>query len=305
METRITPQMIAASTLNDINAAQNALERSSNELSSGKRILQPSDDPYGASHVIDLTSQIEGLNSYGSAVKDGIAWTQAASGAMANIGEVVQRVRELLVQASNDTLNEGDLHDIATEVTQLTEEVKQAANTQYAGQYIFAGTLTTTRPYEAGAEDTFHGNTEGVARSIGPNATVEVGTKLSEVLGNGSGAADGKLLDTLRTIAQHLNEATPASKALLTTTDLKNLDGNLESLIQVEATTGSTTDQLNTAAIRIETLENSLQKALAGTEDANIAQVSIAFSSEQAAYTAALRAGANIIQESLLNFLHE
>jgi len=302
---RITPEMVSASTLNDINAALSSLDRSSAELSSGKKILEPSDDPYGASRVIDLNSQIEGLNSYGGAVQDGIAWTQAASGAMSNIGEVVQRVRELLVEASNGTFNEGDLHNIGVEVTQLTEAVKQAANTQYAGQYVFSGTLTTTAPYKAGAEDAFQGNTEGIARSIGPNATVEVSSKLSEVLGSGTGAADGKLLDTLRTIAQHLGEATPESRAALNTTDLKNLDNNMESLIQLEATNGSTTDQLKTAATRIETLENALTKALSNTQDANIAQVSIAYSSEQAAYSAALRAGANIIQESLLNFLHE
>lgn len=305
MDTRITPQMVSASTLNDINAALTTLDRSSAELSSGKRIIEPSDDPYGASRVIDLSSQIEGLGSYAGAVQDGVAWTQAASGAMQNIGEITQRVRELLVQASNGTYNEGDLHTIGTEVTQLTEAIKQAANTQYGGQYVFSGTATTTAPYAAGAEDAFQGNTEGVMRSIGPNATVEVSTNLSEVLGSGTEAGDGKLLDTLRTIAQHLQEATPESKAALNTTDLKNLDGNLESLLQLEATTGSTTDQLKTAAVRIETLETALTKALSSTEDANIAQVSIDYSSEQAAYTAALRAGASIIQESLLNFLHE
>ena len=57
------------------------------------------------------------------------------------------------------------------------------------------------------------------------------------------------------------------------TTDLKNLDGNIEALIQLQASTGSTTDQLKTAAMRIETLENALSKALSNTEDANIAQV--------------------------------
>jgi len=305
MTERITSEMVSASTLNDINGALQSMERSSNELSSGKQILEPSDNPYGASHVIDLESQIEGLKSYTGSVNDGLSWNQASEGAMANIQEVLQRVRELVIEASNGTSNQGDLENIAGEVSQLTESVKQDANTQYAGQYVFAGTATTTPPYTSGAEDTYQGNEEAVSRSISPGATIQISSNLSAVLGSGQEAADGKLLDVLRTISQHLNEATPESKAALSTTDLKNLDGNMESLIQLQATSGSTTDQLRTAATRIESLEVSLTKALSNTYDANIPQVSIEFSNEQAAYSAALRAGANIIQESLLNFLRE
>ena len=212
-------------------------------------------------------------------------------------------MRELLIEASNGTLNEGDLHNIGTEVGQLTEAIKQDANTQYAGQYIFSGTATTTAPYKTGAEDEFQGNTESVMRAIAPGSTVNVGMNLSGVLGNGSEAEDGKLLDVLGKISKNLQEATPESRAELGSSDLKGLEGNIESLTQLEAVTGSTTDQLNTAATRIETLTASLTQALSNTQSANIAEVSIAYNSEQAAYSAALRAGANIIQESLLNFL--
>jgi flagellar hook-associated protein 3 FlgL len=238
-------------------------------------------------------------------VQDGIAWTQAATGAMDNIGNITQRVRELVLQAANGTLNAGDLQSIGVEVTQLTEAVKQDANTQYAGQYVFSGTQTTTAAYKSGPEDEFQGNAESVSRAIGPASTIEVSSNLASVLGNGAGSGDGKLLDVLRTIAQHLTEATPASRAEVATTDLKNLDTSMESLLALQATTGSTTAQLRTAATRIETLESALSGALSNTQDANIAQVSIAYSNEQAAYTAALRAGANIVQESLLNFLRE
>jgi flagellar hook-associated protein 3 FlgL len=303
MSGRITNDMLTSSTLNDVNAALAALQRSSEELSSGRRILQPSDDPYGASHAIDLQSQLDGLGTYASSVQDGTSWAQASEGAMANIGEAVQRARELVVQASNGTYNAGDLHNIALDIAQLTEAVKLAANTQYAGQYVFSGTATTTAPYAQGEEDTFKGNTEQIARAIGPGTSIAVNSDLSSLLGNGAAAEDGKLLDTLRTIARHLNEATPESREALAG-DLKNLDTNLGSLTALEATTGARTDQLRTASTRIETLQSSLKQTLSNTEDADFAKVSMAYSNEQAAYQAALRAGATIVQESLLNFLH-
>lgn len=304
MSNRITPAMVSGSTLNDINSALGALERTSSELSSGKTILAPSDNPYGASRAIDLQSQLDGLASYAANTKDGLSWATTAESAMSNMNSVLQRVRELIVQASNGTYNQANLNSIATEVTQLTETIKQDANTQFAGQYVFSGALTTVPPYQQGETDSYAGNAATVARAIGPGASIAVSTNISTLLGGGKAAADGKLLDVLRTISQHLTEGTPESKAALNTTDLKNLDANVEVLSQLQATTGSTVEQLQAASNRLEDLQIAVTKTLSNTQDADIAKTSIAYSNEQAAYQAALRAGANIVQESLLNFLH-
>ncbi|MGP0101595.1 MAG: flagellar hook-associated protein FlgL [Solirubrobacteraceae bacterium] len=303
MSERITPAMVTSATLNDLSSSLASLQRTTDELSSGRTILEPSDNPFGASRVIDLQSQLDGLSSYESNAQDGISWENAASSAMSNINEVTQRVRELVVQSANGTNNQSDLSTIATEVEQLTESVKQDANTQYAGQYVFSGTATTTAPYEQGAGDEYKGNAEAVARSVGPGASVTVSTNISTLLGNGEAAKDGKLLDTLRTIVAHLRGGTAEDREALGTTDLKALDGNLETLSQLQAVAGSANDQLKAALTRNEGLQTSITESLAGVEDTNVAATSIAYANEQAAYSAALRAGATIVQESLLNFL--
>ena len=304
MSNRITNSMLTGSTLNDVNAALTKLERNARELSSGRSILEPSDNPYGASRALDLQSQLDGLSSYTASVKDGISWTDAAGGAMQNMSEVLQRVRELVLEAANGTTNGGDMKQMGTVVTQLTEAIKQDANTQYAGQYVFSGTQTSTAPYAMGAGDEYHGDATLVGRAIGPGATVTVGTNLAGVLGNGSEAKDGKLLDVLRTIARHLGEGTPEGKAALTGEDLKGLDSGIEGLTQLQSVTGSATQQLQMAESRIEALQTSVEQTLSNTQDTDVAQATIAYSNQQAAYQAALRAGANIVQESLLNFLH-
>jgi flagellar hook-associated protein 3 FlgL len=303
MSERITPAMVTSSTLSDLTSSLASLERTTDELSSGRTILEPSDNPYGASRVIDLQSQLEGLSSYETDAQDGISWENTASSAMSNMNEIAQRVRELVVQAANGTNNQSDLNTIALEVEQLTESVKQDADTQYAGQYIFAGTATTTAPYEQGANDEYQGNAETVSRAVGPGASVTVSTNISTLLGNGEAAKDGKLLDTLRTIAQHLRGGTAEDREALGTTDLTALDTNLETLSQLQAVSGSATDQLRVALTRNEDLQTSITESLSSTEDTNVAATSIAYANEQAAYEAALRAGATIVQESLLNFL--
>lgn len=303
MSDRITPAMLTSSTLNGLNASLAALQHTSDELSSGKKIIEASDNPYGASRIIDLQSQLDGLSSYANGAQEGISWENTASSAMANMSSVLESVRELLVRAPNGTYNAGDLEHMAAEVDQLTEAVKQDANTQYAGQYVFAGTKTTTAPYEPGVEDSYKGNAGTIARAIGPGLSVAVNTNISSLMGSGQGAADGKLLDTLRTISEHLKGGTPADVSALGSSDLTSLEGSLEALTQLQATAGSVTDQLQTAASRIEGLQSTITAGLSNIADANIAETSIAYSNEQAAYEAALRAGATIIQESLLQFL--
>jgi flagellar hook-associated protein 3 FlgL len=132
---------------------------------------------------------------------------------------------------------------------------------------------------------------------------VPISTDLSSVLGNGAGSGDGKTLDVLRTIVKHLTEGTVEGKAALTTTDLKALSTNIEGLAQLQSSNGSATDQLQTAATRIESLQSSITGALSNTLDTDVAKATIAYSTQQAAYQAALHASATIVQESLLNFL--
>jgi flagellar hook-associated protein 3 FlgL len=303
MSERITPAMVTATTLNDLNASLGAMERTTNELSSGRTILEPSDNPYGASQIINLQSQLDGLSSYEDNAQDGISWENTASSAMSGIGEITQRVRELLVQGANGTYNQSDLDTMALQVEQLTQSIKQDANTQYAGQYVFSGTATTTAPYEQGENDEYNGNAETVSRAVGPGASVTITTNISTLLGNGEGSEDGKLLDTLRTIAKNMRSGTAEGKEALGSTDLQKLDGNIETLTQLQATAGGATDQLQSALTRNEDLQTSITEALSNTQDTNIAATTVAYANEQAAYEAALRAGATIVQESLLNFL--
>jgi flagellar hook-associated protein 3 FlgL len=302
MTERITPAIVTSRTLSDLNSSLAALERTTNELSSGNTILEPSDNPYGASQVIDLQSQLDGLSSYETSAQSAMSWESTASSAMTNIGEVTQRVRELLVEGANGTYNQNDLETMALQVEQLTESIKQDANTQYAGQYVFAGTATTAAPYENGANDEYKGNGESVSRTVGPSASVTITTNISTLLGSGEAAEDGKLLDTLRTIAKNMRSGSEG-QALLGTTDLEKLDGNIETLTQLQAISGSATDQLRTALDRNEQLQTTITAALANTDATNIPEASVQYANEQAAYEAALRASATIVQESLLNFL--
>ncbi len=301
---RITTQMTAQMTLTNIEQSMDRLDTAQQELSSGKRINQPSDDPYGTSLALQMNGQLSQLTSYSTNVTDGTAWTQTASTALSQIDSAVQRARELVVQAANGTNTVADDQSAAAEVNQLIQSVKQNANAQYNGQYVFSGTSVQTAPYQLGATDAYQGGTGAVTRAIGPGASVQINSDISQVLGNGQGSGgtsgDGKLLDTLRTIASDLQSGNTSA---LNSTDLNALDGNYGSLTAMEANNGAVTDQLQMASTRIQALQADDTQVLSNTQDADMAAAEIAYSTQQAAFQAALQSSAQIVQTSLMNFL--
>jgi flagellar hook-associated protein 3 FlgL len=169
---RITQQMSQQMVISDINQGLDRLATTQQQLSSGKKINQPSDDPYGTNLTLQLNGQLAQLNNYSGNVSDGTAWAQSATSALSSIDSMVQRVRELTVEAANGTNTTAQTQAAGAEVNQLISAIKQAANTQYNGQYIFSGTSIQTAPYQSGSTDTYQGGTGQVNRTIGPGSTV-------------------------------------------------------------------------------------------------------------------------------------
>jgi flagellar hook-associated protein 3 FlgL len=302
---RITNEMMSQSVLSGIESALDRLDTTQQELSTGKQINQPSDNPSGTALTLQLNNDLSNLTSYNNNVTDGTGWTDAQTSALSDMTNAVQRIQTLVSEAANGSENQTDMADAADEVNQLIDEIKQDANTQYDGQYVFSGSATTTQPYQSGSTDTYGANSGSVTREIGPNTSLTVSANLAGVLGNGqtvSGqpAGDGLLLNTLRNIADDMQSGNASA---LGGSDMTDLSNNLNSLLGLSATVGSTTDRLQMASSRIASLQNSATDTLSNTEDADMAQTEINFSTQQAALTAALQAGANIVQQSLMNFL--
>jgi flagellin len=130
------------------------LSKSMEQLSTGKRINAASDDAAGLAIANRMTSQIKALDQSVRNANDGISMMQTAEGATKEITNMLQRMRELSVQAANDSYSSGDRTAIAAEVTQLTSEVTRiATNTQWNGMSILGGASTyATMTFQVGTE---------------------------------------------------------------------------------------------------------------------------------------------------------
>jgi flagellar hook-associated protein 3 FlgL len=219
----------------------------------------------------------------------------------------MNRAGDLLVQGGNDATDQTSRNAIATELGQIIEAIKQAASQSYRGSYVFSGTATSTRPYEQGADDTYHGDDggldpalPGIVREIGPGVTLTLNSVGKDILGQGQSAGDDKVLDVLRDAIDHLQSGDGAS---LRSTDLTRLDANVDHVLEVRAANGAKASRLDAAYSRLQQTEEATIGQLSTVEDADMAKTLIDLNSQTAAYQAALRAGANIVQSSLMDFL--
>src|SRR5205823_8324529 len=123
-----------------------------------------------------LRADLDANRQYQRNVDAATGWQDATDSALGSIGDIVQRVRELVVQAGNDSTGPAGRAEIASEISQLIDDVKGAANAQYEGRFIFSGSATDTAPYAVGASDVYSGNTDVVQREIGPGVHLDLNT---------------------------------------------------------------------------------------------------------------------------------
>jgi len=140
----INTNIMSLNSQRNLNASQEALQTSLQRLSSGLRINSAKDDAAGLAISERFTSQIRGLNQAVRNANDGISLSQTAEGALAEAGNILQRIRELSVQSANATNSASDRQALQSEVGQLVSELDRiATNTEFNGQKILDGTFGT------------------------------------------------------------------------------------------------------------------------------------------------------------------
>ena len=313
MAMRITTSMVQRNVLADLNNISSKLTRTQMKAASSKEISRPSDDPFATAQAMALRQSLSANQQHQRNVEDAIGWQDATEQALIDITESVEEAKRLLVQGASDSLDQTSRDAVAAELDQIIEGIKQSANTSYRGSYLFAGTETSTRPYPATAtpynpaDDVYQGNdagwnpaVAGIVREIGPNVQMSINVVAQQFLGDGQGAGDNGLLHVLRDAVDDLRAGNAAD---LRGTDMGRLEDSFDLLLEVRAANGAKTNRLEAALGRLSQLEESVLGQLSQTEDADIAETLIDLNSQTAAYQAALRAGASIVQTSLMDFL--
>jgi flagellar hook-associated protein 3 FlgL len=289
---RVTAGMSQRHVLTDLRRVQERLANAQDQVSGGKRIDKPSDDPLGTERAMRLNAQLDSTTAYKTAVDESRNWLDATDTALGSLGDIVQRVRELTLHAANGSTTPAGRQSIKQEIDQLTEQVKTTLNGAFDGRQLFSGTATGTPPYSAATADAYQGDSAPVVRQIGPGVSVQVNITGDDVLAG--------LLPTLRTISAHLASNDVAS---LGTSDLHALDAGADTVTAKRAQVGAITNRVDAAGQRLDDVFDVTTAFLSKTQDADLPQALTDLSAQQNALQSALRGGATLIQQSLMDFL--
>ena len=142
---RVTNSMLVKDMLWNANNNLVQMAKRQNEMSTGKVITRPSDDPVGITQVLKYKTDIRESKQYSKNITDALGWLEVSESSVTNIKDILQRVRELTVQAANGTNTAEDTQKIMTEVEELTKEIIVAGNATNAGRYLFTGLETNKR----------------------------------------------------------------------------------------------------------------------------------------------------------------
>lgn len=246
-----------------------AMER----LSSGKRINSAADDAAGLAIVNSMTSQIRGMNQGVRNANDGISLAQTAEGALNEVTNMLQRVRELAVQAGSDTYADTDRDNIQVEVDELTAQIGQVvANTEFNGVKLFDGSVATVTVL-AGANDA---------------DTVDITLEDLSALDGTAGTYDVTGADGT------------AGRAALTA-----IDTDIETISTARASLGASQNRLQSAVNNLTNVSTNLTDARSRIQDTDYSQETTQLAKAQILGQAstAMLAQANQSQQNVLSLL--
>src|SRR5512140_3705877 len=146
MSVRIFTNIEALNAQRNLSQTALSFSKSVEKLSSGLRINRAADDAAGLAISQKLGAQVTGLNQAQRNAQDGIAMVQTAEGALNEVHSMLQRIRELAVEAANSTLSSGDAQSVSTEITALRAEIDRiAGSTTFNGQNLLTGALSVSQ----------------------------------------------------------------------------------------------------------------------------------------------------------------
>jgi flagellar hook-associated protein 3 FlgL len=290
---RITHQMVSQQFIQGLQRNNAKMETIHAQISSGKKFEKISDQPGAALQGLTYRSSLSQVEQYQKNAQDGIDWSTAMDGALGNVTDVLHRVRELTVEASNDSLNANDRKNIAVEVRSLIQQVGNIANTAYASGYLFSGTDLNTQPYQNGVLQ--QTNENGKEWTIGQGISVNGKVHAASVFGF---SVEGKnLFDTLGVLADTLESGENPGKLL------GSLDKQMDNLITQRTVVGSNQNLLELATNKLDQAQFLNQKMLSNSEDTDISKAFTELTLQETALKASLSAGGKIMQLSLADFL--
>jgi flagellar hook-associated protein 3 FlgL len=301
MPIRVTQGMTTMQTLSNLNRNYSNMSQMENQISTGRKLNKPSDDPVGVTYALRYRAELASNEQFQTNSDAALSWLDFTDSTMQQATSVMQRLKELTVQASNGTVPQSGLDAIKLEVEELKEQMTNIGNSQIRGKYIFNGQNYDQPPYELSATVTEYSqitpDANPVEYAVGDQSKFQVNTPGSDFFG--SATEDDNVFKVMDDLI-----------AALTSGDYEEIGAQSDKIdsrsVKMQAglsEVGARTNRIELVQSRLDDRNLNLTTLQSKTEDADIASLMIQATSAQTIYQAALKSSAQIMQPTLMDFM--
>lgn len=303
---RVTQSMLSNNMLLNLNRSFGKMSKLQDQINSGSKITRPSDDPVIAVKGMGYRRDLGRVEQYTRNMNEVNNWLDTTDESLNQVGEQMKRVRELVIQAANDTNTPEEREKIKMEIDQISNQIQDVGNTKIADRYIFSGTNTQQPLFENGVIDPSKVNSESVGIEVYDGIQMKVNTpgvdlfqnvdKMMEKISNlldpnraGGPATGEEIGNALGGVAEHS-----------TGDDITAMHNKI---LEAQADVGARQNRVELMENRLSIREISVTKQLSNNEDVDYAKAITEMVTSESIHQAALSVGAKIIQQTLVDFI--
>ena len=292
---RVTTRSMVDNLIGNLQRNQETLADLQNQVTTGKRVNRPADDPTAAWRGMRLRQDNAANTQYLRNMDDAKAWLNDTDTALDGVQSTLAKIRELAVQTSNDTYNPKDRAEVAGQINELRDHLLALMNsTNHMGQYIFSGMKTATPAFskDSAGNIQYDGDQSVINREIGPGTTMSI---------NQLGGNFLNMFSDVKDLADELSN--PQGSTATVAGEITKLDQAIEQVLVGRSDVGSKLVRVEFASDRINSQQVEIARVQSDNEDADLADVLTRLTTQQTVYQTTLQAAGRVMPYSLLDFL--
>ncbi|MDB5038411.1 MAG: flgL [Bacteriovoracaceae bacterium] len=299
---------------NAIAGRNSDLYKTSEQLSTQKRINRPSDNPQGASDVLAFKQDIDKITQYSQNLTVADRSLKDTETTLSSVKDLITKAKELALQGNNGTQSQSSRDAIADQIQQLQQQMVVFSNSNIEGQYIFGGYRTDNPPFTLNASQpaanpvvTYNGDTNTKSVQISDSSNLQIQSRGDQVFKGDGTANTVDLFQTMADLETALRAGNVTSDPSSTTnvgSQLTKLDTGLNQVLNELTTIGASENRVTTTQDFLTTQTETLKSFVSSIEDVDMATVAFDYQKSTTALQATINAAGTIMHlPSLIDFL--
>lgn len=303
---RLSTQQFYSQNLTNVRNTNADLFKTQQQLSTGNKFQQPSDDPLAASQIVKFDHSIARTDQFLKNVDVSERRLKLEESTLSSSSDAILRAKDLAIQAKNGTMSQSDRETIATQLDQVLKQLVGLANTQDAqGEYLFSGHKGTTKPYVLnGSTYEFQGDSGVRHLDIGEDRRIQSTDSAATVFENASvGGVSQNVFNTLQKLSAALKDPTTPDISSELSSAQDYLDASYNSVVNSRARLGARLQTIDDQRNTLQDAKLYTQNTRSSFADTDYYEATSNLMLEQNALQAAYSSFGRVQKLSLFNYV--